>query len=115
MLEPRHRAAGIETRPSQSRIMSFLLRAALVIGALSYFAAIREQPRGPSVESHRGVGVPSATLSGAWDALPVEAPTQAASESPAERARQAAQAQLRSRDTLAEADRRPAWRGGEDR
>ncbi|KQT84454.1 hypothetical protein [Methylobacterium sp. Leaf466] len=83
--------------------MSFVLRAVLVIGALSYFAAQRDAPdAGP-----RAAAVSPASL---WNALPPDLRERAIREAAAEATRQMPGA-TSSRDTLAAADRRPAWRG----
>jgi hypothetical protein len=89
--------------------MSFLLRACLAIGVLSYLAAHRDDPAlaarlsAPSVEN---------TASLAWDALPREAREAALSRGTDALVRQVAGSVAgASRDTLAETDRRPAWRG----
>lgn len=114
--------------------MSFLLRAALVIGALSYLAAVRGGGPAPSLPSARDLmaGLPAAatpvpgagtdlrgvmkglpdlaaSLPAAWNALPPEARERAARDGLAILAGQAPPAS--SRDTLGEADRVPQWQG----
>lgn len=88
--------------------MSFLLRATLVIGALSYFASIRDRPvdGGPP-----DVAVTASTLATAWETLPNEVRERAVQDAAAEIGRRVSQPLAASRDTLADADRRPAWRG----
>ncbi|TXM69180.1 hypothetical protein [Methylobacterium sp. WL120] len=114
--------------------MSFLLRAALVIGALSYFAATRDQPStsaiGPAATATAtataAVRDPAATVlatgstvlatvgsaSVAWSALPAESRQRLAQDAMAELGRHVGTASV-SRDTLADADRKAAWRGAE--
>ena len=111
--------------------MSFLLRAALVIGTLSYFAATRG-PSG-STESGRGLAptaelpVPTATGSpkvstvlanagsaaAVWSAMPAEIRQRLAQEAAAEFGRRIGPAAA-SRDTLAETDRKAPWRGANE-
>lgn len=86
--------------------MSFIIRAALVIGALSYLAIGREQP---GIAPARTIAVP--TLADAWEALPAAARERVVQDGTAEIGRRIAGAAMASRDTLAEADRQPAWRG----
>ena len=112
--------------------MSFLLRAALVIGALSYLAMARGGSA-PGLPSARDLvaGLPAdtvtpgigtdlqtvvkglpdlaATLPAAWKALPPEARERAAREGLAILVGQTLPAS--SRDTLGEADRVPQWQG----
>ncbi|TXM76310.1 hypothetical protein FV222_09795 [Methylobacterium sp. WL103] len=112
--------------------MSFLLRAALVIGALSYFAATRDQPStsaiGPAATATATAAVrdPAATVlatgstvlatvgsaSAAWSALPAESRQRLAQDAMAELGRHVGTASV-SRDTLADSDRKAAWRGAE--
>lgn len=112
--------------------MSFLLRAALVIGALSYLAATRDQPgrttAGPAATSMTAKSdeTPSAAAAGstllatvgsasaAWSRLPAEARQHLAQEVVVELGRHVGSVAA-SRDTLAEADRKAAWRGAEGR
>ena len=93
--------------------MSFLIRACLAIGILSYLAAHRDdpglaaRPTAPSVEN---------TASLAWDALPSDVREKALRQgADALVQKVAGSAASTSRDTLAEADRRPAWRGVDER
>lgn len=107
--------------------MAFLFRAALVIGTLSYFATLRGHSEAPAQgEAASAVtklsritrGLDTATLanlSAAWNALPEEARERMTEDGMAELGRRIASAPAVSRDTLAEADRRTAWRGGEGR
>lgn len=113
--------------------MSFLLRAALVIGALSYLAAVRGGTA-PSLPEARDLvaglpgsdtrssgigtdlrsvvkGLPevAASLPAAWNALPPEARERAAREGLSVIAGQMGASA--SRDTLGEADRLPQWQG----
>ncbi|MCJ2050244.1 hypothetical protein [Methylobacterium sp. J-070] len=96
--------------------MTVLLRAALVIGVLSYLALMRTGAD-PSAEARRLTGSlpgPQAAL----DAVPPEARERAmravlARGLMAELSRRAAEPV--SNDTLEEADRSPAWRGVEGR
>ncbi|WP_336485691.1 hypothetical protein [Methylobacterium nigriterrae] len=100
--------------------MSFLLRAALVIGTLSYLAAQRGMPGVSTPPSPAAIQAALPSVAGALPAA-VDAVSAVA---PATRERMAREglAELgrhlggsASRDTLAEADRRPAWRGAEAR
>ena len=90
--------------------MSFLLRATLVIAALSYCAANRDAP-------DHGLQPPVsvASLPSLWEALPPEIRERAIREGTAQAGRHLATALAlpASRDTLAESDRKPAWRGVE--
>ncbi|MER2268742.1 hypothetical protein [Methylobacterium oxalidis] len=94
--------------------MSFLLRAALVIGTLSYFA-LREGRQAPPALPPVPASVPdlAQALPAAWNAVPPEARERVAREGLAELSRRLSVPP--SQDTLAEADRRPAWRGAEGR
>ena len=112
--------------------MSFLLRAALVIGALSYFAATRDQPAtsasGPAANATVTARDPAATAlatestllatvgsaSAAWSALPAESRQRLAQEAMVELGRHVGTGGV-SRDTLADADRKAAWRGADER
>lgn len=93
--------------------MSFLIRACLAIGVLSYLAAHRDDPdiaarmTSPSLEK---------SVSVAWGALPADTREKALSQATDGLVRQVAGSLAgSSRDTLAETDRRPAWRGVDDR
>ena len=94
--------------------MSFLFRAALVIGLLSFFAMQRQgaTPNAPALAtlSDRAVS----TLPAAVSALPAETRQRIAKEATSEIARRLV-AMPRSEDTLGETDRRPEWRGVTDR
>lgn len=87
--------------------MSFVVRAGLAIAILSYFAATREQS-GPLPRPDAAAA--AATLAAAWDGLPPELRQRVGRD-----AVEIAGSLPGSRDTLAEADRRPAWRGIEGR
>lgn len=99
--------------------MTVLLRAALVIGVLSYFALLRTGAD-PAAEARRLAGaVPSAqaALPDALDAVPPETRERAvravlARGLMAELSRRAAEP-VPSNDTLQETDRQPAWRGAD--
>ncbi|MGU3420963.1 hypothetical protein [Methylobacterium sp. D54C] len=98
--------------------MTVLLRAALVIGVLSYFAMLRTGAD-PAAEARRLAGaVPSAqaVVPAALEAVPPETRDRAvravlARGLMAELSRRAAEAP--SNDTLQETDRQPAWRGAD--
>lgn len=102
--------------------MTFLLRAALVIGALSYLALMRDGAD-PAAEARKlAVGLPGAgsVLPAALNAILPETRDGAvrgalARGLIAELSRRAGADDPSSRDTLEEADRRPAWRGAEPR
>ncbi|MGH1587994.1 hypothetical protein ACRBEV_06130 [Methylobacterium phyllosphaerae] len=95
--------------------MTVLLRAALVIGVLSYFALIRTGAD-PAAEARRLAGtVPSPQA--ALEVVPAETRERAvravlARGLMAELSRRAAEAPA-SNDTLQETDRQPAWRGAD--
>lgn len=90
--------------------MSFLLRAALIIGVLSFLAMQREGA-GPRLEQLATLpDHAAATLPAAWKALPPEARQRVVKEGTSEIARRVV-AMPRSQDTLGETDRRPEWRG----
>ena len=99
--------------------MTVLLRAALVIGVLSYFAMLRTGAD-PAAEARKLAGaVPSAqaVVPAALEAVPPETRDRAvravlARCLMAELSRRAAEAPP-SNDTLQETDRQPAWRGAE--
>ncbi|AWN34630.1 hypothetical protein [Methylobacterium radiodurans] len=107
--------------------MSFLLRALLVIGVLSYLALKRGEPgtAAPALPSADAVAAalaaaaPAAIQAGAA-ALPPETRERVAREALAGLIRRAAQPvpelpEPASRDTLSATDRAPAWRGIEAR
>ncbi|MEE7486664.1 hypothetical protein ACU4GR_26005 [Methylobacterium oryzae CBMB20] len=99
--------------------MTVLLRAALVIGVLSYFAMLRTGAD-PAAEARRLAGaVPSApaVLPAALEAVPPETRERAVRAAlarglMAELSRRAAETPPSS-DTLQETDRQPAWRGAD--
>jgi hypothetical protein len=103
--------------------MTFLLRAALVICALSYLALMRGGAD-PAAEARKLAGalpVAPAALPAALDAVPPETRDRAARAVLARglmaelSRRAAAPDEPASRDTLEEADRQPAWRGVDPR
>lgn len=107
--------------------MLFLIRAAVVIGGLSYLAMLRDTPdstaslsevsaharpnqarplqtlttQGPSVQA----------LAAAWDAVPAEAREQLVRDGTDTLVRHLGTPRPASADTLADADRRLPWRG----
>ena len=90
--------------------MFFLLRAVLVIGALTYFAPSRSG-RAPSVGGLAAqIEPPGVDLAKAWNAIPPAARETIAREGAAELARRIAALQP-SQDTLAASDRVPPWKG----
>ncbi len=90
--------------------MSFILRAGLVIGALSYLAATRGGPSGGAQIALPRPEAAAAAAAQVWDALPAAARDAALREGGSLIARHAG-APTPSGDTLAVIDRRPAWRG----
>lgn len=91
--------------------MSFIIRAALVIGTLSYLALTRDQLDGGSahvITAPQGAGP---AIVGLWTSLPEASRKQVLRDGAAELVRRVAEPVPPSRDTLAEADRQPAWRG----
>ena len=86
--------------------MSFLLRAALVIGVLSWLALQRQGKALPGAAIVRG----AETAFAAWDALPAPVREAASREAGAEVVRRVRGAPA-SADTLDDGDRKPAWRG----
>lgn len=86
--------------------MSFIIRATLVIGTLSYLALNRDPPAGATAQA-----ITAPTVAGLWNALPGETRAQLLQDGAAEIARSIVEPASPSRDTLAEADRQPAWRG----
>jgi hypothetical protein len=110
--------------------MSFLLRAALVIGTLSYLAAQRGSPGVATPPSPAALAaslpatLPAASemleiLPSALAGLPAETRERLAREGLAALSRRVGpavrDAPAGSRDTLAAADRHPPWRGVEPR
>jgi uncharacterized protein YeaO (DUF488 family) len=94
--------------------MSFLLRAALVIGGLSYCAMQREGAVSPTGELRAVAERQAAQLTAFAGSLPAEMRDAAAQAATAELMKRLS-TQTASHDTLVAADRRPAWRGGENR
>lgn len=105
--------------------MTVLLRAALVIGVLSYLALMRGGGD-PAAEARKlagGLPSASAVLPAALEAVPPETRERAARSVLARgllaelsrRAGEPASTDTLATDTLDEADRRPAWRGVEGR
>ncbi|SFK52148.1 hypothetical protein [Methylorubrum salsuginis] len=92
--------------------MTFLLRAALVIGVLSYLAATRQGAGPGSVDSAalRSTVEMTGSLAGLAASLPPEARTEALRLGGEAMARRIA-GQPISADTLSASDRAPAWRG----
>jgi hypothetical protein len=99
--------------------MTFLLRAALVIGALSYLALLRNGTD-PAAETRKFTGSAvagaKAALPAALEAAPVETRDRAvravlARGLMAELSRRAGVDEPASNDTLEAADRQPAWHG----
>jgi hypothetical protein len=98
--------------------MTVLLRAALVIGLLSYFALLRNGAD-PAAEARKAAGALPSALPAELDAVPPETRERAvravlARGLMAELSRRAGEPPT-SGDTLEEADRQPAWRGVEAR
>ena len=99
--------------------LSFLLRAGLVVGALSYLALGRDRPDRQGlaeVVSGAVTDAAGAALAHTAAALPPEAQSRVAREALAGLVRRAGQTVPEvqdppSRDTLLAADRAPAWRG----
>lgn len=94
--------------------MSFILRAALVIGTLSYFALQRDG----SVPSLRELSTTAdrhrAEIAVLANAVPTEMRAAAAQAVTVEVLRKLS-ADMPSRDTLLAVDRRPDWRGSDAR
>ena len=93
--------------------MLFLLRAAVVIGGLSYLAVLRERPdTGPALSAPVP---PIQALAAAWDAVPDDSRERIVRDGMRDGmdalARRVGPQPPASADTLAEADRRPPWRG----
>ncbi|KQO71100.1 MULTISPECIES: hypothetical protein [unclassified Methylobacterium] len=87
--------------------MSFLIRAGLVIGVLSWLALQRQGERAPAPPA-----VADAAAA-AWDALPAPLRDAALREGAAEIGRRAFTASPVSRDTLSDSDRKVPWRGAQ--
>ncbi|MDP4021763.1 hypothetical protein Q8W71_03920 [Methylobacterium sp. NEAU 140] len=102
--------------------MTFLLRAALVIGALSYLALLRGGAD-PAAEAKRlaeALPGPAAAIPAVAKAVPPETRERVVRDVlarglMAELSRRAGEAEPASADTLDAADRQPAWRGVEAR
>ncbi|KNY24281.1 hypothetical protein [Methylobacterium sp. ARG-1] len=97
--------------------MTFLLRAALVIGALSYLAMLRNGAD-PAAETRKltgsAVAGAKATLPAALEAVPPESRAVRAVLARglmAELSRRAGVDEPASNDTLEASDRQPAWHG----
>ncbi|KQT47881.1 hypothetical protein ASG52_11510 [Methylobacterium sp. Leaf456] len=93
--------------------MTFLLRAALVIGVLSYLAATRQgtAPTGLDAAALRStVATTTGSLASLAASLPPEARTEALRLGGEAVARRLT-GQPASADTLSASDRAPAWRG----
>ncbi|GJD72423.1 hypothetical protein [Methylobacterium goesingense] len=93
--------------------MSFFLRAALVIGFLSWLALQRQGPAAPALVPDRAE-VAAAALD-LWEALPEEARADVLHGGGAEVIRRVAGPPPSSRDTLSDSDRKPPWRGAQSR
>lgn len=100
--------------------MLFPLRAALVIGGLTYLALLRDRPDdAPVLPTPQSAAQPASILgalpvqrlTAAWDAMAPEVRERIAREGADVFARHLASQPAASADTLADADRRPAWRG----
>ena len=90
--------------------MSFLLRAVLMIGVLSYFALRQEAPARVETSTKREAADLTAALAG----LPAEMRVKATRAAEAEIVRRLSEVRA-SQDTLSASDRRPSWRGVEGR
>ncbi len=97
--------------------MTFLLRAALVIGVLSYLAAAR-QGAGPSGSDTAALRSTVEMTTGGLAGLAVTLPASLPPEARTEALRLGGEAMVRrlagppaSADTLSASDRTPAWRG----
>lgn len=90
--------------------MSFLFRAVLVIGVLSYFAMQRQDTVVKTDQAGTLAERAAATLPAAWNGLPTDARQRVAREGASEITRRLS-VMARSEDTLGATDRRPDWRG----
>lgn len=118
---PADRAGGV--RLGETGSMSFLLRAALVIGALSYLAVLRQDGRAPDRAQPLPAGgialeamehLTTGGIGALVDHLPPEARTRmtrAGTEALARHLSGQGPTPRPSADTLSESDRRPNWRG----
>jgi len=102
--------------------MLFPLRAALVIGGLTYLAILKDRPYDAPAQPAASLraaaqqvsplqALPVQSLTAAWDAMAPEVRERIAREGAAVFARHLVSQPAVSGDTLDEADRRPAWRG----
>jgi hypothetical protein len=91
--------------------MLFLIRAAVVIGGLSYLALLKDRPDAVPALPAASPQVPVRALAAAWDTLPAETREQVAREGMDSLVRRLGAGRPVSADTLAEADRQPPWRG----
>ena len=96
--------------------MAVILRALLVVGAMTYFA-LPKPGSDPGTATRPRMPVASAVattqtsaLTAAWNSLPTGTQDQIAREGAAEVARRFTAAKP-SQDTLGSSDRKPAWRG----
>ncbi|GJE53871.1 MULTISPECIES: hypothetical protein [Methylobacterium] len=92
--------------------MSFILRAALVIGALSYFALQRDGGARPTEDLKAMAERQGAQLSALAGSLPAEMRA-AATEAVTAEVLKRLSSETASRDTLLAVDRRPDWRGSD--
>jgi hypothetical protein len=116
LLYPSHALLGVTEREpfgtDLDRAMLFPLRAAVVIGGLSYLALLKDRPDdAPALPASPMQVLPAQTLTAAWDAMSPEVRDRIAREGMDVFARHLAPQPAASADTLDEADRRPAWRG----
>ncbi|MCE4226879.1 hypothetical protein HCU64_24365 [Methylobacterium sp. C25] len=92
--------------------MSFLFRAALVIGGLSYFAMQRDGNAPPVADLKAAAERQGEQLTALAGALPEGMRDVAAQAATAELMKRLS-TQTASRDTLLAVDRRPEWRGSD--
>lgn len=92
--------------------MSFILRAALAIGALAYFALQRDGGARPPEDIRAMAERQGGQLSALAGALPTEMRAAAAQAVTAEVLKRLS-SETASRDTLLAVDRRPDWRGSD--
>ncbi|GEP01366.1 hypothetical protein [Methylobacterium haplocladii] len=92
--------------------MSFILRAALAIGALSYFALQRDGSVPPTGELTAMAERQSVQITALAGALPTEMRAAATQAVTAELVKRLS-TDTASRDTLMAVDRRPDWRGSD--
>ncbi|KQO72851.1 hypothetical protein ASG60_04480 [Methylobacterium sp. Leaf469] len=91
--------------------MLFLIRAAVVIGGLSYLALLRDRPDAVPTLPAVSPQAPAHALAAAFDAMPAEPREQLVREGVDGLVRRLGTTRPASADTLAEADRQPPWRG----